>query len=259
MLRAYDEIKHEDIPVLQMLRSSSRAGTQVFRFRCRSFFNESTGSGIRAYATKYGHENVVIAMKFKPPEQLAPHIGLYRSNHTDEFSARDSGLIKAIFPHILEALSLNRAINIYRAESVTRRYCSAIADRHGFFLHAEPFVERLLELEWPGCGGLRMPRILIETLLSGAVFRGHAIVASKSSMDGLLFVKLRPICAADRLSARELAVASEVVQGKRHKEIAKKLGISPATARNHIQAIHEKLRVRNAAELVTEMSTLNTK
>nr|WP_158651774.1 LuxR C-terminal-related transcriptional regulator [Marinobacterium profundum] len=44
-----------------------------------------------------------------------------------------------------------------------------------------------------------------------------------------------------------------MARGLSHKEVARALGIAPATARNHIQAIHERLRVRNSAELVEQL------
>jgi DNA-binding CsgD family transcriptional regulator len=58
--------------------------------------------------------------------------------------------------------------------------------------------------------------------------------------------------AVDRLSPREWQISNAIAQGKNHKEIAAALAISPVTVRNHIQAIHEKLSVRNAAELIAK-------
>jgi DNA-binding CsgD family transcriptional regulator len=51
------------------------------------------------------------------------------------------------------------------------------------------------------------------------------------------------------MTPREAAIARLVSEGRTHMEIAARLKLSPATVRNHIQAIYGKLRVTNKAEL----------
>ena len=67
---------------------------------------------------------------------------------------------------------------------------------------------------------------------------------------GALFgLTLRPLAAIDRLTPREREIAEEIVSGRTHKEIARTLGLSPATIRNHTQAILAKLGLHNKAML----------
>lgn len=54
----------------------------------------------------------------------------------------------------------------------------------------------------------------------------------------------------NRLTARELAVLSQIVAGDRHKEIARDLGISPRTVESHGIHIREKLGARNIADVI---------
>ena len=49
----------------------------------------------------------------------------------------------------------------------------------------------------------------------------------------------------DVLTVRETEIARELANGASHKLIARDLGISPATARNHIQSIYRKTGVDN--------------
>ena len=94
------------------------------------------------------------------------------------------------------------------------------------------------------------------SLIKPVVFFGHprylgrSLVVAHSVEHGLLFLKARPRCAADHLSPRELLVAQQLAKGSTHKQIAQTLDRSPATVRNQIQAIYEKLAVANVAGLI---------
>ncbi len=59
----------------------------------------------------------------------------------------------------------------------------------------------------------------------------------------------------DELSERELVVARYIAQGSRYREIARRLGLSPATVRNYTQAIHQRLGVRTNTELSLQLQT----
>jgi DNA-binding NarL/FixJ family response regulator len=64
---------------------------------------------------------------------------------------------------------------------------------------------------------------------------------------------------ADRLTPRQLEVARLRAAGKDYRTIAAALGVAPATARNHIAAIHATLNVQKNSEigmLLTEAGLL---
>ena len=52
------------------------------------------------------------------------------------------------------------------------------------------------------------------------------------------------------MSEREREVAQAFGQGLSHKEIARQMGLSPNTVRNHLSAIYDKMDVSNKAELI---------
>ncbi len=56
------------------------------------------------------------------------------------------------------------------------------------------------------------------------------------------------------LSSRELEVSRHLVQGHSNKQIARQLGISSATVKNHVHNILEKLHVHTRAEAVAAMT-----
>jgi DNA-binding CsgD family transcriptional regulator len=54
---------------------------------------------------------------------------------------------------------------------------------------------------------------------------------------------------SDDLTLREREVAVLISQGRTHKEIARLLGLSPATVRNHTARIYAKTQVGSRAAL----------
>jgi DNA-binding NarL/FixJ family response regulator len=103
---------------------------------------------------------------------------------------------------------------------------------------------------------------LLKEVGNEEVLRGiRAAANGESVMDPAttkrLFARVR---ASDRkddedafrdLTDREMAILSEVEQGKTNVEIAQSLNISEKTARNYVSTILEKLRLTNRIELAT--------
>lgn len=99
------------------------------------------------------------------------------------------------------------------------------------------------------------PRALMETLRS--VFQGGASI-SRTMAPKILAEFSRQARAADTgarpgagLTDREREVLALVAKGGTNKEIATTLGISPKTAKNHLQNILEKLHVENRVQAAT--------
>jgi DNA-binding NarL/FixJ family response regulator len=65
---------------------------------------------------------------------------------------------------------------------------------------------------------------------------------------------LRRLNRHDLLTTRERQVAQELALGKSAKEVARTLGVAPATVRNQTQAIYQKLQIDNRAALVSVLN-----
>jgi len=66
----------------------------------------------------------------------------------------------------------------------------------------------------------------------------------------LFYLTLRSSDPCSQLTTRERQIVDHIVDGLTHKEIARSLAISPATVRNHTQAVLTKLGARNKAALI---------
>lgn len=71
---------------------------------------------------------------------------------------------------------------------------------------------------------------------------------------GLRRLTLRRLTRIDMLTPREREVAHALSDGHSHKEVARLLGLAPATVRNQTQAIYQKLGVDNRASLCAALS-----
>ena len=64
-------------------------------------------------------------------------------------------------------------------------------------------------------------------------------------------LRREPVATQEVLTERQLAVLTELVQGRSNKEIARALALAEATVKGHLVTIFRVLRVRNRAEAVT--------
>ncbi|MEO1513718.1 MAG: response regulator transcription factor [Bacteroidota bacterium] len=62
--------------------------------------------------------------------------------------------------------------------------------------------------------------------------------------------KIARIDEATDLSKREIEILQQLVNGKKYKQIAEKLFISPLTVKKHVSNIYEKLHVSNRAQVI---------
>lgn len=61
---------------------------------------------------------------------------------------------------------------------------------------------------------------------------------------------------ADRLTPREREVAQAYARGWNHKRIARHLGITPSTVRNHLYSLYHKLGVHDKVQLAEALSRI---
>jgi DNA-binding CsgD family transcriptional regulator len=98
-----------------------------------------------------------------------------------------------------------------------------------------------------------LPEVLVDHLRTQTGYRGQRLTVRFHSVADLWLVDLRAVTDAHRMSPRETAVARRYSEGASYKEIARELGIAPATARHHLREIYRKLDVSDKAELARKL------
>lgn len=161
----------------------------------------------------------------------------------------------AVLPHLSEAWRINQLLHASDAQRcfgpVESR--SAVADRqNGRIVKIDPFVNALLAREWCGFDGQRVPSPLQRAWREqpmGFGYHGQALDCVGRCAGELVFLTLRSAEGAARLTPRQHQVAAAWSQGQSHKEVARHLGLSPTTVRNHLSSIYSALDVHSRSAL----------
>ncbi|MGO4390352.1 LuxR C-terminal-related transcriptional regulator [Variovorax sp. M-6] len=253
MLPAYESVKHLDTAVGGMF-SQPRA---TRGFNLDRWFGEPGQREIRDFLRRFEIENMLATTVIDPSTRFAHWILLYRADRDADYTPAEIARLELLAPHVMEALAINRKMHLERLSPVEPGAVSrgsAIADLRGVVYHADARFAALAGEEWDDWHERRLPAALSAHFQQdGERFLGRALVVDARLEQQLLFLKARPRCRADGLTAREFTIAKLIAKGDTHKEIAQTLTRSPATVRNQIQAIYEKLEVGNIAGLIEEL------
>jgi len=254
MLVEYETLKHQDATAAMVLDESE----VTYSINIETFYAGRAAREYRDFSQRFGVENMLIAADNNPRTQFVHWISLYRADKQAQGSSEERRLLGQLAPHVMQALALNRVMHLGHlsqldaADKAMSPYGSAIADARGVLYHADPQFNAMAQAEWPSWRGPGLPADLMAYLSSvGCVcFVGRTLVVRQYFEHGLLFLKARARCLADLLTAREWTIARAIGKGESHKEIAQVLNRSPATVRNQIQGIYEKLQVNSIAMLI---------
>ena len=251
MLVAYESVKHLDTGAAMVL-GKSRATLALHSESLLS--GDRTRREYREFLRRFQHENMLIAVDNNSRTNFVHWISLYRADEDAHCTETERQWLSQLAPHVMQALALNRIMHLDHLEVADKAmspYGNAIADARGVLYHADPQFNSLAQTEWDGWSGPHLPAQLMADVSAGHErFFGRTIVVRPYTEHGLLFLKVRARCLADLLTEREWTIARRIAKGESHKEIAQVLNRSPATVRNQIQGIYEKLQVRCIATLI---------
>lgn len=193
---------------------------------------------------------------YNPSCGLYDAISLYRSDPMNPFSEEERQAMQCLVPHLIETRHINYLEHLSPDMQRAQRQALAAADGKGVIhVAGDDFVE-LIRREWPQWHGPRLPEPLYKECTVQR-YVGKAITVRLVPVLDMFLLKARPRTPVDDLSKRELEIARHFANGLTNKEIAQKVGLSPATVRNHISSIYLKLGVDNKAELATLLAAWN--
>lgn len=251
MLGAYEQVKHLDtaaVLVQNLPGGTLASNTDVW-------FSRKDQGPLRDYARRFEQQNFFVSTHLHPQTHFLHWISLYRADPEAHCSEDERRLLVQLWPHVRQALSLNRVVHLDRVGSAGATHRgSAIGDLRGVLYHADEGFERCMRSEFSDWQTRALPSVVLDHFLAGnRRFVGHSIVATQRVEHRLLFLAVRARCRADNLTSRERAIAELAAKGHTHKEVARRLECAPATVRNHLQAVYGKLEIGNIAGLIREL------
>jgi len=188
--------------------------------------------------------SVIVVDHKKTPVSL--FLSCYRSGRSAKPLGPDElGFLRAALDHVQFAVERN---------VVGSKGGHLLVNEAGRVLAASPDALRALKELWPGWRGDILPSPPAAQGAGGmtaiARVRFECRKALQISNPRLYYLRLLGNDPREGLTQRERQVVDHIIDGLTHKEIARSLGISPATVRNHTQAVLTKLGARNKAALV---------
>lgn len=206
-------------------------------------------AGIDDLYGKFGVDQIVTLYQRDLDLGLYHVLSIFRSGE-ERFTEDERLLFESAVPHLLDAFRENRLLHI---SGNNREVCpltpaAALLDREGVVHFARPAFIELLRREWTDWHGPYVPETMRR--MEEGYFSGEEVaVRFTAQNDGLYLAVMRRKGLLDLLTARELEVAKQIARGLSHKEIALQLNIAPATARNHISRVHDKLAAGKSTQI----------
>ncbi|WP_093024044.1 helix-turn-helix transcriptional regulator [Variovorax sp. OV700] len=253
MMMEYDSFKHLDSAAASFFGK----GHATRGFNSASWWSGPKYAPFLDYVQRYDQNNIFITMDSDPRSNFMHWFSLFRADPDAHCKPEEVSLLASLSPHLMQALALNRVMHLDRtlspASGVQPRG-SAIADLKGAIYHCDVTFVALMQEEFAGWPRQALPQSLLEHFMTvQSAYLGRHVAVSYRLEQRLLFLSVRKRCRADNLTPREHTIAELLARGDTHKDIAAILSRSPATVRNHIQSIYDKLQVSNVAGLIHEL------
>ncbi|PJI47519.1 MAG: hypothetical protein CTR55_19075 [Pseudomonas sp.] len=180
---------------------------------------------------------------------LVHFLSIYRDDSLPLFTEDDRALVELLIPHLFLAEE-KQALATSPSEQANARQLTATVSKQAWLEQATPAFCQVLMAEFPEWFGGHLPSALLGMVHLGAgEWQGRTLDVSVSQgEDGSCHLSLQ-LRVSLGLTRREEMVARAYAAGGSHKEIARDLGLKPATVRGYLQQCYLKLNVSNKISL----------
>lgn len=248
MVASFERVKHLDVLTPVTLAHPGRAHRQD------SDAAELVGpcfEPLRAHLLTFGVRYSICIVVPVDGGQFVTMIVLARSRISDRFDEDDMARLEAVAPHVTEALAINRGLALLRSPVIgVSEFPVALVAHDGQFLHATTAFDRVYRQS------VATDSVVLESECLASIVRGepHPLpgglcLYGVADPAGWL-LRIRRMNRIDQLSKREREIAHSFAGGANYKEIARLVGLAPATVRNHLRNIYAKLDIQNRVELI---------
>lgn len=194
----------------------------------------------------FGIHQVLTTIITEPIADYCSFIGLCRTNGHHRYSERERRLKQLLVPHIASAFRLCREHQVLGPGAVGEGI--GLVNETGLVLASRPPFPHLVREEWPQTAPW-IPPATFSVIRGTGVWRGEYVDMRSERLAPYFLVRARACTPFAVLTRREQQVAERFACGHSHKEVARELGVAPATVRNQVAAIYEKLGVNDKVHL----------
>jgi DNA-binding CsgD family transcriptional regulator len=188
-----------------------------------------------------------------PPQYIPRWLILYRTGE-DDFTEADAGLLRACWPHIVQALEINLRSALNQVDPQHAKRALALINSCGVIEAADACLLQLLRTEWPDFNECSLPSSVLTALLETGVYLGKYVELNAFLKFGYLACAAKPLPIVTMLSPSEMNAAQWFASGMTHSEIAGRLGVSRHTIRNQLANAYQKLGIHSRTELIRVLS-----
>lgn len=243
-VRQWERIKGSD----PLARTEGALNASTFALSVES---KAIPPRVRELGRKQNIAHILFAAHTGAVPSHVTHLSLYRGSARDQYEERDFYALQNVIKHVTNVLEQNR-LHWMRAMWGSSQYDAiAMFDRNGVLLHSEGPLHELLIAEWTDWNFTALPDTvrLDFTKNSSGSLTGHYLRVDWRTISNFLLVRIELLGSFDRLSPRERAIARMFGYGHTYKQVARQLGISPATVRHHLRQAYGKLSITSKGEL----------
>lgn len=217
--------------------------------------------GMTSLSDRYGLRRITTAMNGHYGDCASFYISSYRvGTHARGWSASERDYLQCAVDQLSAAMKLSTS---EPGRTATPGSVSILASETGIGLLGLPALRQAFGEIWPRWTGDHLPEQLVRLIGTPGthILPDRDLVVTVETTPrfqgmGLRRITLRRLHRFDLLTNREREVARALSSGKSAKEVARLLGLAPATVRNQTQSIYQKLQVDNRAALAAMVNTL---
>lgn len=210
-----------------------------------------------AFVERHGLRTIMAITEELPGSGLLFFVCLYRNCPRSPFSDLESTLFHAFSRHLLQHWGY-RLADLRATSKATSLASLAISDMQGRLSFLGGGVGRLLGSAYANWQGTMLPPGMIDGLsqapCSIALAGGRLLLERSGPLAMLSLVD--GATRALQVSPRELSAAMLYARGHSYKEIARLMGLTPATVRSYLKNAYGGLGVCNKIELLAALSAI---
>lgn len=210
---------------------------------------------LRAYCNRYDVRNTLVLSQ-RAPSNDGSVVALWRSNVRQQFTQEELTTANRLLPHLIKSRAVN--IALHGTKNGLGDAPFLVTSKQGLIYFFNESAHQALCSLWSQWE----PPLLPSELLEGITIAGQKqfcignLMVSAIEEGKLFYIRLSLAQHADALTNAEQSVARLASEGLPTKEIARRLGISPSTARNQLHSCYVKLNVSNRTALARFFSAM---